>query len=99
MSISKLISSSMLLFIDTLLVATTNWVYWLIISKISSTSDIGHATTLYNVILLATTLTQLGLEYPLLKKASISSHRSQIFGTTFIIQLATTLVSVPFVIY
>jgi O-antigen/teichoic acid export membrane protein len=99
MSINKFIGSSLLLFLDQSLVASGNWIYWLIISKITSTSEIGHATTVYSIVLLANTLTQLGLEYPLLRKSSISAHRSGIIGTTLVIELAITLASIPVVIY
>jgi O-antigen/teichoic acid export membrane protein len=99
MSVHKFIGPSVLLFLDQTLVAAANWIYWLIISKFSSTSEIGQATTVYSLVLLATTLTQLGLEYPLLKKSSIYTHKSKILGTTLVIELALTLASVPIVIY
>lgn len=99
MSVHKFIGPSVLLFLDQSLVAAGNWIYWLIISKFSLTSEIGQATTVYSLVLLATTLTQLGLEYPLLKKSSISTHKSKILGTTLVIELALTLASVPIVIY
>ena len=99
MSVHKFIGPSVLLFLDQTLVAAANWIYWLIISKFSSTSEIGQATTVYSLVLLATTLTQLGLEYPLLKKSSVPSHKSKILGTILVIELALTLASFPIVIY
>ena len=69
----------------------------MLISKITSTSEIGQATIVYSLVILVTTLTQLGLEYPLLKKSS--THQSQILGTVLVIELAITLASIPIVIY
>ncbi len=95
LSVHKFTGSSLLLFFDQLLVAFGNWVYWVLISKISSTSEIGQATTIYSVVMLVTTITQLGLEYPLLKKSS--THQTQILGTTLVIEVLITLASVPIV--
>src|ERR671933_1624167 len=96
-SIGKFAGSGILLFLDQLLVAIGNWVYWVLISKINSTSEIGQATTIYSLALLVTTITQLGLEYPLLKRSSMNHH--QIFGTALAIEIAITLASVPIVAY
>jgi O-antigen/teichoic acid export membrane protein len=90
------VKPSIILFIDSLLVSVGNWLYWLVISKLTSASEIGLAVTVYSLVILVTTLTQLGLEYPLLKKSSIP--RSPILGTSIIIELAITLASIPFVL-
>ena len=97
MSLSRFASSSMLLFIDEILLAAGGWTYWLIISKIASPSEIGEATSLYNLVLLGSTLTMLGLEYPLLRRSSL--ERSQILGTTVVIELLISIASLPIVIY
>ena len=73
-SIGKFAGSGILLFLDQLLVAIGNWIYWVLISKINSTSEIGQATTIYSLALLVTTITQLGLEYPILKRCSTNHH-------------------------
>jgi O-antigen/teichoic acid export membrane protein len=82
---SKFVGQGILLFFDQILVAITNWLYWLVISRFTLTSEIGQATSVYSLVLLLTTLCQLGLEYPLLKKSSL--HGSQILGTTLTIEL------------
>jgi O-antigen/teichoic acid export membrane protein len=64
-------------------------------TKLTSSSELGLAVTVYSLVILVTTLTQLGLEYPLLKKSNIP--KSQIVGTTFMIELLITLASIPFV--
>lgn len=97
MSLSRFASSSILLFIDEILLAAGGWTYWLIISKIASTSEIGEATSLYNLVLLGSTLTMLGLEYPLLRRSSL--ERSQILGTTLAIELLISIASLPIIIY
>jgi O-antigen/teichoic acid export membrane protein len=97
MSLNRFASSSMLLFIDEILLAAGGWTYWLIISKIASPSEIGGATSLYNLVLLGSTLAMLGLEYPLLRRSSL--ERSQILGTTLVIELLISIASLPIVIY
>jgi len=96
-SANKFIGPSIWLFLDQSLIATINWLYWLIISKLSTTAALGQATTITSLVLLIGTVTQLGLEYPLLKRAS--TQQSQAFGTTLVIELVLTLASVPIIIY
>lgn len=91
----KFISPGIILFIDQLIVAAGGWLYWLVISKFTTSSEIGQATTVYSLVMLTTTITQLGLEYPLLKKSS--SKRSEILGTAIALEMAMTLVSLPLV--
>jgi hypothetical protein len=45
--------------------------------------------------MLVTTLTQLGLEYPLLKKSIVPGSR--MLGTSLVIELVISLASIPFV--
>jgi O-antigen/teichoic acid export membrane protein len=97
MSVNKFISSSVLLFLDNLIYAAGNWIYWLIISKIISTSELGQATTILSLVTLAATLTQLGLEYPILKRSPIQP--SQILAGGLVIELVLTFAALPLVIY
>jgi O-antigen/teichoic acid export membrane protein len=96
-SMNKYVGSSLWLFIDQMLVAVAGWLYWVIISKITTTSEIGQATTIYSLVAMVMTLSQLGLEYPILKKAY--TDRSRILGTALAIELIITMASVPIVIY
>jgi O-antigen/teichoic acid export membrane protein len=82
---SRFVGQGMLLFSDQIVVAITNWLYWLVVSRFTLTSEIGQATSVYSLVLLITTLAQIGLEYPLLKKSSL--HRSQILGAALTIEL------------
>ena len=95
--IGKFVSPGILLFIDQLLIAISGWAYWLVISKFATTSEIGHATAVYSLVLMITNITQLGLEYPLLRKSH--SHRSSILGTIIVLEMAITAASIPFVLY
>ena len=93
----KFVASGLLYSLDQMLVALGNWIYWLIIFKFTSAVEVGQATTVYSVVLFISILTQLGLEYPLLKKSSIQG--SQILGTTLLIEMTMTLISIPLVIF
>jgi len=91
------VTPSLLLFIDNVLVASGSWVYWIIISKLTTVSEIGTAVTVYGLVVLITTLTQLGIEYPLLKKSGIGESR--VLGTAFVIELCVSLISLPLVFF
>jgi O-antigen/teichoic acid export membrane protein len=88
---------SAIFFIDQLLVSFGNWIYWLAVSRLTISSEIGEATIVISLVTLINSLAQLGLEYPLLKKSSID--KSRILGTVITIQLLITLVSLPLVYY
>jgi O-antigen/teichoic acid export membrane protein len=94
---NKFIGQGILLFIDQILVSVANWIYWLIISGLASTSEIGQATSVYSLVLLIATVSQIGLEYPLLKKSSL--HRSQILGTALAIEIVLASGSIAAVIF
>ena len=93
---NKFVGQGILLFIDQILVSATNWLYWLIVSRLASTSEIGQATSIYSLVLLMATVTQIGLEYPLLKKSSLD--RSQILGTALAIELILASCSIAAII-
>jgi len=95
-SSNDFVTPSILLFLDNLLVSVGGWIYWLVISKLTLASEIGLAVTVYSLVMLVTTLTQLGLEYPLLKKSIVPGSR--ILGTCLLIELVITLASIPFVL-
>ena len=93
----KFVSSSLFLFLDGLVLGAGGWIYWLVMTKFTSSSEIGQATTIYSLIVLVDTLTQLSLEYPLLKKSPI--QRSRVLGAALTIELAIILSVTPFVIF
>jgi O-antigen/teichoic acid export membrane protein len=94
---NKFVGQGMLLFTDQILVSLTNWLYWLVISRFASTSEIGQATSVYSLVLLMAIIIQMGLEYPLLKKSSL--HRSQILGTALAIELIMSSASIAAILF
>ena len=96
-STNKFVGQGMLLFIDQILISITNWGYWIVISKFASTSEIGQATSVYSLVLLIATISQIGLEYPLLRKASLP--RSQVLGMALTIELIISSGSIGVVLF
>ena len=86
-----------LLFVDLVIISATNWIFWLIISKLISPSEIGQASVIYSLVLLFSTLSQLGLEYPLLKKSI--SHSSSILVSSLAIEAIITIILIPVLYY
>ena len=97
MSHEKFMNSSIFLFLDLIVVAAGGWLYWLVISKLVSVSDVGQSTAVYSLVVLISSIVGLGLEYPLLKKSSTA--RSTIVGSAIFIELAITIAVVPLIIY
>jgi len=80
-----------------ILIAVIGFLYWLVISQIFSTSEVGQAIKIISLVLLITVFIQLGFEYPLLKRSSMD--KDKIYGTTLAIELGITLASVPFLLF
>ena len=87
----------LVLFVDVLVISATSWIFWLIVSKFISASEIGQASVIYNLVLLFSTLSQLGLEYPLLKKSV--SHSSSILVLSLAIEAIITIILIPILYY
>ena len=81
MSINKFVAPGFLLSIDLLLVSFVNWIYWLLISRLTTASEVGQATSVYSFAVLTSAIALLGLEYSLVKKSS--SERSQILRNNY----------------
>jgi O-antigen/teichoic acid export membrane protein len=90
-------SQGTLLFLDHLLVAVGGWIYWLIIVSKINTFQVGQVTAVYSLVTLLSILTQLGLEYPILKRAS--TGHNQILATALIIELIIATAAVPIIPY
>jgi O-antigen/teichoic acid export membrane protein len=93
----KFVISSLFFFLNQILISFSGWIYWFVISRFASPYQIGQATTIYSFVILTTTVIQMGLEYPLLKRSS--SEFSRLLGTTLIIELIITSASIPIVLY
>ncbi len=94
-SASDFVTPGFLLFLDNLIISIAGWIYWVAISKLTIPSELGLAVTVYSLVILVTTIVQLGLEYPLLKRSN--DIKSKILSTAFVIELFLTVASIPFV--
>jgi O-antigen/teichoic acid export membrane protein len=92
---SDFVTPGLILFVDSFVMALCMWLYWLILSKLTLASEIGLAITVLSLVNLVTTLTQLGIEFPLLKKSHVQG--TPILGTSLMIELVLTLASIPFI--
>jgi O-antigen/teichoic acid export membrane protein len=97
MSEAKFMSSSIILFLDLIVIAASGWLYWLVISKLVSVSEVGQSTTVYSLVVLTGTFVAIGLEYPLLKRTA--AQHSKILGSALFVEIATSLAVIPFMIY
>lgn len=66
---NKFLKSSTLLVIDNLIISLGGFLFWLIIPRFSSPTDIGYASAVISTVTLVSSIAVLGLEYPLLKRA------------------------------
>lgn len=90
-------SSGMLLFINQLVLAFGNWVFWMFVSRFATTAEIGQSTTIYSLVVFFVTIIQFGIEYPILKYSL--KFRDTILSTTFIIEMVLSLLSIPLLFY
>jgi O-antigen/teichoic acid export membrane protein len=97
LSINKFVTPGFLLSIDLLLVSLVNWVYWLIISTLTTTSEVGEATSVYSFAALTWAISLLGLEYALVKRSS--AERFHILGTSIILESLIIVISIPILVY
>lgn len=95
---TSLLRNSFILFLDGIILSIGGWMFWLIISRLSDSSSIGIATTILSIASFLSSFATLGLEYPILKKAS---NRIKInFGSILAIELIVhAVLSIPILIY
>lgn len=94
---SHFTSSGILLFLNQLVLAFSNWIFWMIITRFASTVEIGQSTTIYSLVVFFTTIIQFGIEYPILKYSL--KYKEHILSTTLLIEIGLSLVSLPFIYY
>jgi O-antigen/teichoic acid export membrane protein len=94
---NKFVGHGITLFLDQVVSSAGNWVFWIVVSRLATIDQIGEATAIYSLVLFVSTLTQLGLEYPLLKKAAAEGRR--IFGSALLIESAITSIAVVVVLF
>jgi O-antigen/teichoic acid export membrane protein len=97
MSQEKFMHSSIFLFLDLIVVAVNSWLFWLVITKLISSAEVGQSTSVYSLVVLSSTVVGLGLEYPLLKKAS--NKQSKIVGSSLLVEIIVTILAVPFMFF
>ena len=92
----KFMTSSILLFLDLIVLAAGGWLYWLVISKLVTISEVGQSTALYSLVVLTANIVGLGMEYPLLKNTSTQGPK--IVGSSFLIEIIATTAAIPFML-
>jgi O-antigen/teichoic acid export membrane protein len=97
MSHARFMNASVFLFLDVIVIAASGWLYWLVVSKLITISEVGISTSIYSLVVLTATVIGLGLEYPLLKRTSVDG--SKIFSSALLIEIAATIAVVPLMIY
>jgi len=88
----EFIKTGTILYIDSLLVSVSNWLFWIIVTQMSLTSEIGQATLIISLAVMVGIISQMGFEYPLVKKML---NHPRIFGTGFVICIGITVVTIP----
>lgn len=91
----KFLGPGIVLFLDYFVVSLGGWLYWIIISKIASVTEIGVASTIISLVITTSSITQLGLEYPLLKRSN--TDKNGILGTSLLIELGISMAALPVV--
>jgi len=94
---NRFVNLGILLFLDSIIIALSGWTYWLMISRFVSLSEVGQATAIYSLVLFFFMLSQMGFEYPLLKKSFVV--RSRTLWTTLSIELIITFAIIPALIF
>ena len=97
MSTKGFVKPGMLLVVDAIILGISGWLFWILIAKFTTTSEIGQASTVFTLVALFAAISLFGLEYPILKKSSTS--KSQILGTSLVIELIITVALLPVLIY
>jgi len=90
-------NASVFLFLDVIVIAASGWLYWLVVSKLITISEVGISTSIYSLVVLTATVIGFGLEYPLLKRTSVDG--SKVVSSALLIEIAATIAVVPLMIY
>ena len=67
------------LFLDTIVVSLHGWIFWFIISFLTTPAEIGYATTVIHLVTLTSSFLGFGLDYSLLK--CINTWKSNVLGS------------------
>lgn len=91
----EFLKASLVLFISSITLAAGGFVFWLVASQLMPVEEIGYATAAISSISVVSTLSALGLEFTLLKRAS--EERGKIVGTLFVFEIIVNLALLPVV--
>jgi O-antigen/teichoic acid export membrane protein len=101
-------TTSIFLFLDNIIVAAAGWLFWIIVGKFSSTSDIGISTYLITIASFVSGILLLGFEFSLLKKvgsmqidkSSLRENwvRSSTFGLILTFEVFVNILCIPLLI-
>jgi O-antigen/teichoic acid export membrane protein len=97
MSHARFMNASVFLFLDVIVIAASGWLYWLVVSKLITISEVGISTSIYSLVVLTATVIGFGLEYPLLKRTSVDG--SKVVSSALLIEIAATIAVVPLMLY
>jgi O-antigen/teichoic acid export membrane protein len=93
----EFLKASLVLFISSITLAAGGFVFWLVASQLMPVEEIGYATAAVSSISVMSTLSALGLEFTLLKRAS--EERGKIVGTLFTFEILVNLALLPAVFF
>jgi len=87
------IQSGFLYFLISVIISIFSWGFWLIVTKFTTSLEIGFATTVLSLVAVFTGLTLLGFDYTLLKESVIGKAKT--FGNLTLISLLLNIVALP----
>lgn len=96
-SINRFIGSSVFLFFDNIIVSAGNWLFWIIVTSLTAPSVVGQATVIIGLVTLLNTISQLGMEYPILKRTS--TEGVHILGPSLLMAVAIACATLPLMSY
>jgi len=93
----SLIRPSFLLFLDGLIISIGGWIFWLIVARFTTVTEIGYATAIISLVTLSTALITLGMEYPILRCKE--SLRPKAFGSLLFFEIVLSLSILPLIYF
>lgn len=81
----KVVKNGLWLFLDTIVVSLQGWVFWFVISLLTTPEEIGYSTTVIQLVTLTSSFFGLGLDYSLLK--CINTWKSNVLGSILALEV------------
>lgn len=92
---SNLSKAGLSISVGYLILGFSNWIFWVLVARITVPNDIGLASSISSIALLVTTISLVGIEFPLLKN---SSKNKSFFGSILIFEVILNLILIPIII-